>query len=153
MPLLLGIRAWSFTYVHISVCPSWFPHSNLSSPCTNHLTFLHKVSQFTIMDFSTCSVLDLCPCLVLLLCDTVRQFSLCACFPPPIKLTAMRQYNWNIVESGIKHHIPNFQMCIFLFSFKLILHFSKFPKLLILNTLANSEGLCTIYGNKDFSPF
>ena len=26
-------------------------------------------------------------------------------FPPPIKLTA--RYNWNIVESGIKHHNPN----------------------------------------------
>jgi len=26
-------------------------------------------------------------------------------FPPPINLTA--RYNWNIVESGIKHHNPN----------------------------------------------
>ena len=26
-------------------------------------------------------------------------------FPPPIKLTAW--YNWNIVESGVKHHKPN----------------------------------------------
>jgi hypothetical protein len=26
-------------------------------------------------------------------------------FPPPIKLTAMK--NWNIVENGIKHHNPN----------------------------------------------
>jgi hypothetical protein len=26
-------------------------------------------------------------------------------FPPPIKLTP--QYNWNIVESDIKHHKPN----------------------------------------------
>ena len=28
-------------------------------------------------------------------------------FPPPIKLTA--QYNWNIVESGVKHHKPTNQ--------------------------------------------
>ena len=27
-------------------------------------------------------------------------------FPPPIKLTATK-YNWNIVESGVKHHNPN----------------------------------------------
>jgi len=27
-------------------------------------------------------------------------------FPPPIKLTHNR-YNWNIVESGIKHHNSN----------------------------------------------
>ena len=26
-------------------------------------------------------------------------------FPPPIKLTA--RYNWNIVESCVKHHKPN----------------------------------------------
>ena len=26
-------------------------------------------------------------------------------FPPPIKLTA--RYNWNIVESGVKHHQTN----------------------------------------------
>ena len=26
-------------------------------------------------------------------------------FPPPIKLTP--QYNWNIVESDVKHHQPN----------------------------------------------
>ena len=28
-------------------------------------------------------------------------------FPPPIKLTATIQYNWNIVESGVKHHTTN----------------------------------------------
>ena len=27
-------------------------------------------------------------------------------FPQPIKVTATR-YNWNIVESGVKHHNPN----------------------------------------------
>jgi len=28
-------------------------------------------------------------------------------FPPPIKLP---RYNWNIVESGIKHHNPNYKV-------------------------------------------
>ena len=37
------------------------------------------------------------------LCDEVCGFLR---FLPPIKLTAPR-YNWNIVESGVKHHIPN----------------------------------------------
>jgi hypothetical protein len=32
-------------------------------------------------------------------------------FPPPIKLTAVR-YNWNIVESGVKHYNPNPANCI-----------------------------------------
>ena len=30
-------------------------------------------------------------------------------FPPPIKLT---EYNWNIVESGVKHHQTNNQQTI-----------------------------------------
>jgi lipopolysaccharide/colanic/teichoic acid biosynthesis glycosyltransferase len=36
----------------------------------------------------------------------VGRFLLVLQFPPPIKLTAMI-YNWNIVESGVKHHNPN----------------------------------------------
>ena len=36
---------------------------------------------------------------------TGQWFSLGTRFPPPIKLD-MPQYNWNIVESGIKHHNP-----------------------------------------------
>ena len=28
-------------------------------------------------------------------------------FPQPIKLTATPWYNWNIVESGVKHHNHN----------------------------------------------
>ena len=30
--------------------------------------------------------------------------------PPPIELTA--RYNWNIVESGVKHHNPNPWWCV-----------------------------------------
>ena len=36
----------------------------------------------------------------------LRQVSGFLWFPPPVKLTVTR-YNWNIVESGIKHHNPN----------------------------------------------
>ena len=33
-------------------------------------------------------------------------------FPPPIKLTATIRYNWNFVESVVKHHKPSFGHCI-----------------------------------------
>ena len=38
-------------------------------------------------------------------CDRSVVFSW---FPPPIKLT-VTIYNWNIVESGVKHHNPNYR--------------------------------------------
>jgi hypothetical protein len=39
----------------------------------------------------------------------VSGFLLVLRFPPPIKLTTTI-YNWNIVESGVKHHKPNLIM-------------------------------------------
>ena len=34
-------------------------------------------------------------------------------YPPSIKLTDTSRYNWNIFESGVKHHKPtNYNICI-----------------------------------------
>jgi hypothetical protein len=38
-------------------------------------------------------------------------------FPPPIKLTA--SYNWNIVESGVKHHKPTYTQNVLKSHFKI----------------------------------
>ena len=49
-------------------------------------------------------------------------------FPPPIKLMPWYSYNWNIVESGVKHHQTNNARCMI------------YSLLLVLSSL--STGLC-----------
>jgi hypothetical protein len=47
--------------------------------------------------------------------------------PPPIKLPAMLWYNWNIVESGIKHHKPK-PLIHLLNQLQVFMRYKKLPK-------------------------
>ena len=69
------------------------------------------------------------------LCDKVCQvggFLRVVWFPPPIKLPT--RYNWNIVESGAKHHNPKPINILFLKAISIFLNHQYILLYLILNT-------------------